>query len=162
MWESCHQKYTFTGKFGLKKNMVDMTTDVKLPWMLTCLILKFSCCICQSFSVTYTVLHWNKGSRLKREFVCSQSLSWLLKLIYLSNASELFLSRISSLQRERNLSCRLFTSSIKREIRHFPVVVVQWRQRNVQKSVMHVQSCCFASSTYCFFDVLVVVTVVAS
>ena len=65
----------------------------------------------------------------------------------LSNASELFLSRISSLERERNLSCRLFTSSIKREIRHFPVVVVQWRQRNVQKSVMHVQSCCFAYST---------------
>ena len=32
----------------------------------------------------------------------------------------------------------------KREIRHFHVVVVQWQQRNVQKSVMHVQSCCFA------------------
>ena len=38
----------------------------------------------------------------------------------------------------------MFTSSIKRQIRHFPVVVVQWRQRNAQKSVMHVQSCCFA------------------
>ena len=25
------------------------------------------------------------------------------------------------------------------------VVVVQWRQRNVQKSVMHVQNCCFAN-----------------
>ena len=36
----------------------------------------------------------------------------------------------------------MFTSSIKREIRHFPDVVVQWRQRNVQKSVMHVQSFC--------------------
>ena len=32
----------------------------------------------------------------------------------------------------------------KREIRHFLVVVVQRRQRNVPKSVMHVQSCCFA------------------
>ena len=40
----------------------------------------------------------------------------------LSNASELFLSRISSLERERNCSCRLFTPSIKREIRHFLVV----------------------------------------
>ena len=38
---------------------------------------------------------------------------------------------------------RLFTFSIKHEIRHFFVVVVQKRQRNVQKSVMHVQSCCF-------------------
>ena len=35
-------------------------------------------------------------------------------------------------------------SSTKREIRQFHVVVVQRRQRNVQKSVMHVQSCCFA------------------
>ena len=33
--------------------------------------------------------------------------------------------------------------STKREIRHF-VVVAQWRQRNVQKGVMYVQSCCFA------------------
>ena len=32
----------------------------------------------------------------------------------------------------------------KREIRQFHVVVLQRRQRNVQKSVMHVQSCCFA------------------
>ena len=51
-------------------------------------------------------------------------------------------------------------SSIKREIRHFRVVVVQKRERNVQKSVMHVRSCCFAYRTYCFFDVLVAVRVV--
>ena len=38
----------------------------------------------------------------------------------------------------------LFTSSIEREIRHFHVVVVQWRQRNVQKTVMDVQNCCFS------------------
>ena len=31
----------------------------------------------------------------------------------------------------------MFTFSIKREIRHFHVVVVQKRERNVQKSVMH-------------------------
>ena len=34
--------------------------------------------------------------------------------------------------------------STKREIRHFHVVVVQRRLRNVQKSVMDVQSFCFA------------------
>ena len=47
---------------------------------------------------------------------------------------------------EREIKFRrcLFTFSIKREIRHFHVVVVQKRQRNVQKSVMHVQSWCFA------------------
>ena len=36
-------------------------------------------------------------------------------------------------------------------IRHFHVVVGQRRQRNVQKSLMRVQSCCFANKTYCFF-----------
>ena len=47
---------------------------------------------------------------------------------------------------------------MKREIRHFHVVIVQKRQGNVQKSVMHVQSCCFAYLTYCgFFYVLVAV-----
>ena len=38
----------------------------------------------------------------------------------------------------------LFMFSIKRKITHFYVVVVQKRQRNVQKRVMHMQSCCFA------------------
>ena len=40
-----------------------------------------------------------------------------------------------------------FKSTTKLEIRHFYVVVVQWRQRNVQTCVMHVQSCCFANQT---------------
>ena len=36
---------------------------------------------------------------------------------------------------------------------------MQKRERNVQKSVMHVRSCRFANQTYCFFDALVVVAV---
>ena len=47
--------------------------------------------------------------------------------------------------KEKESCCLMFPSSTKREIRHFHVVVVQQRQRNVQKSVMHVQSCCFAN-----------------
>ena len=39
----------------------------------------------------------------------------------------------------------------KREIRYFQVVVVQRRQRNEQKSVMHVQSCCFANLNLSLF-----------
>ena len=39
----------------------------------------------------------------------------------------------------------MFPFSTKHEIRHFHVVVVQQRLRNVQKSVMHVQSCCCAT-----------------
>ena len=52
-------------------------------------------------------------------------------------------------------------SSIKREIRHFHVVVVQKRERKVQKRVMHVRGCCFALIC-CFFDVLVAVPVVGT
>ena len=51
----------------------------------------------------------------------------------------------SSLGGERKIHCRLFTSSIKCEIRHFHFAFVQWWQRNVQKSLMHVQSCCYAN-----------------
>ena len=48
-------------------------------------------------------------------------------------------------------------SSTKLEIRHSHVVVVQLRQRNVQKNVLHVQSSCFA-----FFEVLVANAVVVA
>ena len=46
--------------------------------------------------------------------------------------------------KEKESCCPLFPSSTKREIGQFHVVVVQRRLRNVRKSVMHVQSCCFA------------------
>ena len=49
-----------------------------------------------------------------------------------------------SLQRQRNFRRRLFTSSIVRENRHFHVVLVQQRQRNVQKSLPHMLSFCSA------------------
>ena len=47
----------------------------------------------------------------------------------------------------------VFTHSIKRahEIRKFHVAVVQRRLRNIQKSVMHVQSCCFANMNHLLF-----------
>ena len=76
--------------------------------------------------------------------------------ITLSNVGELFWSWIPekpypSSEWERKFHSSLFTSSITREIRHFLVVVLQWRQRNVQKSVMHVHSCCFANPNLLFF-----------
>ena len=57
-----------------------------------------------------------------------------------------------SLEKEKGPFCVLLSYSIKRahEIRTFHVAVVQPRLRNVQKSVMHVQSCCFANKpTFC-------------
>ena len=40
--------------------------------------------------------------------------------------------------KEKENCCFVFPSLTKREIRHFHVVVGQWGQRNIQKSVMHV------------------------
>ena len=55
-----------------------------------------------------------------------------------------------SLEGEREICSLVFTSSIKRHLREFHVAVVQWRQRNfVQKSVLHVQSCCFVAVFCC-------------
>jgi len=66
-----------------------------------------------------------------------------------SNVGKFFWSWILSTaskfrKRKRKFCCTVFPSSTKREIRHFHDVVVQRPQRNVQKSVMRVQSCCFA------------------
>ena len=67
-----------------------------------------------------------------------------------------------SSEKKRENCCFVFPSSTKRENRYFLVLVVQRRQRNVQKKVMHVQSCCFANQTYRFFAVLVAVAVVVA
>ena len=53
--------------------------------------------------------------------------------------------------KEKGSRCLVFASSTKREIRQFHVEVVRWRQRNVQKSVVHVQSCCFANLNLLLF-----------
>ena len=55
------------------------------------------------------------------------------------------------MQTEKESFCVVFPSSTKREIRHYHVVVVQRRLKNVQKSVMHVQSCCFANLNLLLF-----------
>ena len=61
--------------------------------------------------------------------------------------------------KEKGSCCLVFPSSTKREFRHFHVVVVQRKWRNVQKSVMHVQSCCFAYLNLLLFAVLAAVAV---
>ena len=48
-----------------------------------------------------------------------------------------FLSTISKFIKRRKILSLLVYVLPKREIRHFHVVVVQWRQRNIQKSVIH-------------------------
>ena len=105
---------------------------------------------------------------LKSEVALLQSLSRLFHFVYFVKCWQMFLElnskglRYQSSGKEKESCCLVFPSSTKREIRQFHVVVVQRRQRNVQKSVMHVQSCCFANQTYCFFAVLVAVAVVVA
>ena len=64
-----------------------------------------------------------------------------------------------SLEKEKEFF--FFTYSLKwtREIRKFHVAVVQRRLRNVQKSVMHVQICCFANRNLFFFAVFLAIAV---
>ena len=67
--------------------------------------------------------------------------------------SALICSFSSRLFQQKEHHC-LFTSSIKHEIRYFRIVVMQKLERNVQSSVLHVQSCSLAYlKTYCFLDV---------
>ena len=63
------------------------------------------------------------------------------------------LAKFSGLNPKGPCFCVVLTYSIKRasEIRKFHVAVVQQRLRNVQKSVMHVQSCFFASLNLLLF-----------
>ena len=53
--------------------------------------------------------------------------------------------------KEKESSFLVCTSSTTSENRHFDVVVVQRRLRNVQKSVIHVQSSCFANLNLLLF-----------
>ena len=70
----------------------------------------------------------------------------------LANVLELNFKRLyQSSGKEREGRCLVFTCLTQREIRHFHDVVVQRRKRNLQKRVMHVQSCCLNSY---FFEIL--------
>ena len=103
----------------------------------------------------------------KSEFALLQSLSRLFHFVYFVKCWQMFLELNSkglyqSSGKEKESCCLVFPSSTKRELRRFHVVVVRRRQRNVPKSVMHVQSCRFANQTCCFFAVLVAVAVVVA
>ena len=84
----------------------------------------------------------------KSLFALFQTSQILFNFIYFSKSWRNFLYDhiygYLSLEKEKDNFCVGFTYFIKwaREIRKFRVVVVQRRQRNVQNSVMPLQSCC--------------------
>ena len=87
---------------------------------------------------------------LKSEFAWPQTFSRLFHLVLFIKCWPIFFvfefyKTVSKLRKRKESCCLVSTSWTKREINHFLAVVVQRRQRNVQASVMHVQSCCFAN-----------------
>ena len=81
---------------------------------------------------------------LKSEFAMLQTLSRLFHLLQFVKSWQIVLELNSkglyqSSGKEKQSCCVVFPASTKRQIRYFHIVVVQGRQRNVQKSVMHVQ-----------------------
>ena len=98
----------------------------------------------------------NEKRRLRTEFAFFQSLSRLFLPTYFVECKRTLLNLNSkgpypNSEREIKFRRYLFTFSIKFKIRHVHVVVVLKQQKNVQKFMMQVQSCCFAYYTYSFF-----------
>ena len=89
---------------------------------------------------------------------CIQTVSKFIALIP-SHYCQLMLMSLPGVEFSRTVSnfkkrilenrCLAFMFSTKRKIRQFYVVVILWQQRNVQKSVIQVQSCCFANLLFC-------------
>ena len=87
---------------------------------------------------------------LKRELKLFQNSSLLLHVVQFVKCWSTFLEMNCKglylcLRKELQNRCLVFTYSTKREFRQFHVEVAQRRQRNVQRRVTHVQSCCFAN-----------------
>ena len=79
---------------------------------------------------------------LKSEFALPQTSNFLVL-----NSEGLY----QSSGKEKESCCLVFPSSTKQEIRHFHVVVVQRWLKNVQNSVTHMQSYCFANLNLILF-----------
>ena len=124
----------------------------RLPWLITNGPKGSNCMTILDFFMIGCWKNWPL-SRANRELKQERQRRLWKRHFNSSNVGNFFWSRILkdciwSSGKEKESCCPVFPSSTKREIRHFHVVVVQRRLRNVQKSVMHVQSCCFANLTY--------------
>ena len=110
---------------------------------------------CKYRSLTLVIRELKQRPRLQKrplnsEFALLQTLLGLFHLVQFDKCWQIFLEVNSkrldqSSGKEKGSRCLVCTSSTRRENRHFYVEVVQRRLRNVQKSVIHVQSCCFAN-----------------
>ena len=121
--------------------------------------------------LTYCHLIWrlryhdgNCSKSVAKKWICVLLISiviistCLLDQMQANSSGVEFLRTISKFRRERQFCHVLFTSSLKPEIRHFHVSGVV----RAKKCTVKMCCSCFAFSTYCFFDVLVAVVIVAS
>ena len=92
---------------------------------------------------------------VKSKVALLQTLSRLLHLVQFIKCWLSFWRNSEGLyqrsEKKKESRCLVFASSTKSEIRHFHSVDVQRRQRNVQKRVMHLQSCGSASENQLLF-----------
>ena len=93
------------------------------------------------FKLFQNIIHRSHSKSLLSINVNEFSWSWILKDCIVSNFKKRILEN----------RCLAFIFSTKRKIRQFYVVVILWQQRNAQKSVIEVQSCCFANLLFCRF-----------
>ena len=111
----------------------------------------------------YVLARISRSTAISREFKISRLFLLIYSVKCKRTLFELYSPEpYSGSKRKRKFGRLLFMSSIKREIRLFFCRSRAVTAKNVQKSVVHVQSCCFAYSTYCFFDVLLVVVAVVA
>ena len=109
---------------------------------------------CVLYRQDTTTLTATKTS-LEIKWICDFSISIVIISPHLlcqmqANSSRAeFLTTISKFRKKKKILSSLVYVLYKTwKIRIFHVVVLQWRQRNVQDRVMHVQSCCFTYSTF--------------
>ena len=93
---------------------------------------------------------------VKSEVALLQTLSRLFHLVQFIKCWLIFLELNSEgpyrrSGKKKESRCLAFSFSTKSEMRHFHFVDVQRRQRNVQKRVMHLQSCCSANENQLLF-----------
>ena len=108
-------------------------------------------------SLTWTTTATATNTSLQKWITLHQALSrlfclvWLVKCWPVNFFEDEFQRIVSKFRKEKEDCSFVFPSSTKREIRHFHVLFVQRRLRNVQKSVMHGDSSCFANVNLLLF-----------
>ena len=106
-----------------------------------------------AFGRRHTGHFLNQKPRMKSLWHPGYAASNFIALIFSCSIRQMFFLELNSKKlyrsstEEKESRCLVFTSSTKREIRLFHVAVVQWRQ----KSVMHMQSCCFSNLNLLLF-----------